>query len=102
MTFWERWGKTLRGLRENQGLSRRDLEDASGVSQRQISYLEKGQKRPRADTLDALAKVLGPELVQAAFPRLIVLPSKRPTPDKLTPTVQPMLRRRTDLVAVGG
>jgi transcriptional regulator with XRE-family HTH domain len=71
------FGQTLRARREKLGLTRRALEDQSGVSVRQIEYLEKDQKEPKRDTLDALARVLGPEIIQAAFPDLVLLRSRR-------------------------
>lgn len=76
MTF----GQRLRKIREKAGMSRRELEDRSGVSQRTIQYLEDDEQDPRRATLEALAEVLGPELLQAAFPKQLVgsgRPSKR-------------------------
>jgi transcriptional regulator with XRE-family HTH domain len=66
-------GQTARRLREEQNLTRRELEDLSGVSQRAIEYLEKDKKDPRRGTLEALAGILGPELLQAAFPDVAIL-----------------------------
>jgi transcriptional regulator with XRE-family HTH domain len=71
------FGQRLRQRREELGLTRRALEDESGVSVRQIEYLEKNKHEPRRDTLESLAKVLGPEIIQAAFPELALLRSRR-------------------------
>jgi transcriptional regulator with XRE-family HTH domain len=73
MTF----GQKMRKIREDRGLTRRDVEDLSGVSQRQQAYLENDTKDPRRATLEALSKALGPEIVQAAFPKLSILAGSR-------------------------
>lgn len=75
-TFWQEWGKELLRLREAKGMSRRELEDRSGVSQRHIEYLENGEKQPGTKVLGALASELGPELLQAAFPEVAILPRR--------------------------
>jgi transcriptional regulator with XRE-family HTH domain len=77
MTSPKTFGRRLRELREAAGYSRRELEDLTEVSQRHIQYLEDDEKQPGRETLDALAKVLGPEIIQAAFPDLVLLRSKR-------------------------
>ena len=76
MTF----GAKMRKLRETRGLTRRDVEDISGVSQRQQAYLENDTKDPKRATLEALSKALGPEIVQAAFPKLSILADSRKSP----------------------
>lgn len=73
------FGEQLRDIREAQHLTRRQVEDLSGVSQRQIEYLEKNQKDPRRETLQALAEALGPEVLKAAFPNLVGSPPRRPS-----------------------
>jgi transcriptional regulator with XRE-family HTH domain len=83
------FGQTLRARREKLGYTRRVLEDESGISVRQIEYLEKDQKEPKRDTLEALARVLGPEIIQAAFPDLALLRSRRSSnPGYATPAVE--------------
>jgi transcriptional regulator with XRE-family HTH domain len=76
MTF----GARMRKLREARGLTRRDVEDISGVSQRQQAYLENDTKDPKRATLEALAKALGPEIVQAAFPKLTIVADSAESP----------------------
>jgi repressor LexA len=51
-------GQRIRELRVRRGLTRRGLEDASGISQRQIAYLEDDTKEPKRETLRALALAL--------------------------------------------
>lgn len=66
MTF----GQTLRYLRDEQGLSRRELSERIGghIKEREIAYLEADEKDPRRETLDVLADQLGFEVLRAAFP----------------------------------
>jgi transcriptional regulator with XRE-family HTH domain len=68
-------------------MTRRDLEDLSDISVRQIAYLESDEKDPGRETLEALAKALGSEVIEAAFPELVVLGRfrKRSTLEYLTP-----------------
>lgn len=49
----------LAQLRRAKGLTQRDLAKKSGLSQRMIAYYEKRVKRPPANVLPLLAKILG-------------------------------------------
>lgn len=51
--------KNLRALRAQRGLSQEALAEKSRLSVSYISMLERGQRIPPLDTLDALAKALG-------------------------------------------
>ena len=48
----------LKIVRHRKGISIRDLSRKSGVSGAQISYIERGRKRPTIDTLYKLARAL--------------------------------------------
>ena len=50
-------------LRRKRGFTQERLEELSGVSQQQISHIERGQSEPRIDTLLALAASLRAQLV---------------------------------------
>ena len=56
-------GSALRGLRENRGLSARQLAADAGVSAAMISRIENGQVSPSISTLSALSKALDVPLV---------------------------------------
>jgi HTH-type transcriptional regulator, competence development regulator len=53
------FGQYLRSLRKNKGLTIRQLEDVSGVSNSYISQIEKGEKLPSPDILRKLHEHLG-------------------------------------------
>jgi transcriptional regulator with XRE-family HTH domain len=63
-------GQTLRYLRDEQGLSRRELWERTDrrVSPREIAYLEGDVKDPRRETLEVLTDELGLAVLKAAFP----------------------------------
>jgi transcriptional regulator with XRE-family HTH domain len=67
-------GQTLRQLREAQGLSRRKLGYRIDRSEGAIRNWEADEDSPNRESLDALARVLGPEIIAAAFPDLLTLP----------------------------
>lgn len=50
--------RQLIALREQRGLSQRDLADRAGMKQPQLARLETGQVEPRLDTLQRLAAAL--------------------------------------------
>ncbi len=56
-------GMALRALREEQGLSARNLALESGVSASMVSRIESGQVSPSISTLNALSKTLNVPLV---------------------------------------
>jgi len=49
----------LKTLRKNKGWSQRELAKRSRVPQSAIHYIEGGNRNPRSDTLQKLAKTLG-------------------------------------------
>ena len=56
-------GVALRALREEQGMSARNLAFASGVSASMVSRIESGQVSPSISTLNALSRTLNVPLV---------------------------------------
>lgn len=52
-------GQVIRAARKRQGLTRRDVADALGVSRSTVAYWEGDQRRPSLGRLAALADVLG-------------------------------------------
>lgn len=56
-------GIALRALREEQGMSARNLAQASGVSASMVSRIESGQVSPSISTLNALSRTLNVPLV---------------------------------------
>lgn len=67
-TFKGRFGKRLRRLRDNAGLSSDELATAVGVSQPTIYHWETGHAFPNAELLPLLAKKLGCQSVGELFP----------------------------------
>jgi transcriptional regulator with XRE-family HTH domain len=53
------FGDKLRGLREEKGLSLRELASSIGISAAFLSDVELGRRFPSADKLDLLARKLG-------------------------------------------
>jgi predicted transcriptional regulator len=51
-------GAALKASRTEAALSQRRLAELSGVSQRQIAYIESGQAMPRSETWSQLSAVL--------------------------------------------
>lgn len=49
----------LRTLREERGLTLRQLEEKTGIGKDALSEIERGNRRPRAETLRRLAEALG-------------------------------------------
>tara|TARA_R110002020_G_scaffold391234_3_gene601666 strand:+ start:996 stop:1226 length:231 start_codon:yes stop_codon:yes gene_type:complete len=56
--FLIRFGKNLRKIREDKGMSMRALADYSNVEYSQISRIEKGQINTTISTVKALSKAL--------------------------------------------
>lgn len=52
------FGKRLRSLREQQGLTQEQLAELSGLSDRQIRNYESGRQAPQFDNLEKLRKAL--------------------------------------------
>jgi transcriptional regulator with XRE-family HTH domain len=66
------FGRTIRRLRKQRGLSQEDLAEASGMSRNYISDIERGVRNPGLLALVALAKALRVslrELVEEIEPR---------------------------------
>ena len=65
-----RIGKTLRKLREEQGLTRTQLSEKCTVSDRQISAIELGEKGPSLDSLELILRSLGASADAVFYPEL--------------------------------
>ncbi len=52
-------GKNIKYLRENSGISRKELSSAIGVDVRTISYWENGVNEPKASYVAKLAQFFG-------------------------------------------
>ncbi|WP_296012651.1 helix-turn-helix transcriptional regulator [uncultured Adlercreutzia sp.] len=53
-------GEKLRELRESRGLTRRQVEDATGISQARVYEIERGNcPNPKLNTVRALAECYG-------------------------------------------
>ena len=57
--FYEALGRAIKALRAEQGLGRRELADAAGVSYPYLSEIENGRKRPSSRSLLLIAQALG-------------------------------------------
>jgi transcriptional regulator with XRE-family HTH domain len=55
----EALGRTIRVLRTERGMERKDLAEAAGLSYPYLAEIEKGRKRPSARVLEAIAEALG-------------------------------------------
>jgi transcriptional regulator with XRE-family HTH domain len=58
------FGRKLRKLREESGLTLADLSERAGIHLQSLSRLERGEREPQWNTVLALAKALGCELVE--------------------------------------
>jgi len=66
----EQFGKRLKQLRAQKGLTQEELAEAVGVSTDFISLVERGQRAPSFKNLERLAEVLGVEVADLfSFPR---------------------------------
>ncbi len=76
-----RFGRCVRSLRRQAGLSRHDLAERSGVPIDEIAAIECGQSDPALDTMVALANALDRDLSWLLWPadRSIPKPPGRPT-----------------------
>lgn len=59
-------GARLRAARESQGVSRRDVAAAVGIAPRTLARIERGQQKPRWETLDGLCDHLDVSVVAVA------------------------------------
>lgn len=84
----ERFGKVLRELRRQKGLSQEDLAFAAGVNRQFVSLLELNERSPSLATLYKLAaglEMTGSELLQrleAPMPLVQKIVLKKPTRKK--------------------
>lgn len=53
------FGKRIKGLRSDQGLSQAALADRTGVSEEWVRRIERGDGAPSFDTIEAIASSLG-------------------------------------------
>ena len=58
----KRMGAKIAALRNFRGMTQRDLEEKSGISQPHITRIERGAYDIRLDTLDTLAKAMDAEV----------------------------------------
>lgn len=89
------FGARLKQLREQRGLSQKQLADVAGLSQRAVSHWEQGLRQPTWDAVQALCDALGvdceafreersdTETIQSPRPR--GRPRKEPTPKPPAP-----------------
>jgi len=57
--FYEALGRAIKVMRAEQGLERKDLAEAAGVSYPYLAEIENGKKRPSSKALLAVAEALG-------------------------------------------
>ncbi|MEM1099695.1 MAG: helix-turn-helix transcriptional regulator [Planctomycetota bacterium] len=57
-SYATRFGKRVRAVREDAGLSQEGLADAAGLHRTHVSLIERGQRSCRLETVEALAKAL--------------------------------------------
>lgn len=50
---------TLKQVRKSKGLTLRELSEATGVSETNLSFIERGKTKPTATTIKKIAGVLG-------------------------------------------
>jgi transcriptional regulator with XRE-family HTH domain len=58
---------TLAELRKAAGLTQEELAERAGISWSQVQKLEYGRSRPTWQTLQGLARALGPEVYEVEF-----------------------------------
>jgi transcriptional regulator with XRE-family HTH domain len=88
----------IRWLREDLGLTQRELAGKAGVSQQQIAKLEKPSGNPTIGTLEAIAKKSGAQLSTVLSVQKPVAPKraevKRMSPKRSPTAVSPPTRDR--------
>ena len=70
--FAEALGRTIKVVRTDRGIDRRDLAEAAGISYSYLTEIENGNKPPSSSVLEPIARALGlrmSELIQAAEDR---------------------------------
>jgi transcriptional regulator with XRE-family HTH domain len=83
----------LRELREERGFSQHSLAEESGVGRSTIAALETGERGAHPNTVHALARALGVEVLDLYRPRTTSLPSH----DRPTQTAHSYARLRQSL-----
>jgi transcriptional regulator with XRE-family HTH domain len=78
-----RFGRRVRELRVEQGLSQEQLAQASGVARTFVGGVERGQRSPTIGTIQRLARALG-----VSLPELADVESKRSEPAHTTVAVR--------------
>jgi transcriptional regulator with XRE-family HTH domain len=80
VTFSSRLGERLRAAREARGLSKSDLARRSGLSRKEVGYIETGRLSPRLSTLLRVLDALGTGSLQdlAAGLLLALVGAERP------------------------
>ena len=68
------YGSFLRGIRESRGLTQHELAEVAGVSQPNISAIERGRRMPSLDTLNRIVTACGYELAAVAEDTAIYCP----------------------------
>ena len=56
--FIRQFGENVRKVREKVGISQEELAHRADLHRTQISLIERGQRTPRLDTIEQLAKAL--------------------------------------------
>ncbi len=54
-----KFGKKIQAIREEKSMSRTELAQASGLTEKGLTYIEEGKRIPRLDTFLRIAKGLG-------------------------------------------
>ena len=77
----QEFGDLLREAREDRGMSRRDLAEATNLSYPYISQLETGYRMPSPAAIQTLSRVLGVSL-DAIFAAITTAPPPQPAPPR--------------------
>ena len=54
-----KFGKKIQAIRQEKSMSRTELAQASGLTEKGLTYIEEGKRIPRLDTFLRIAKGLG-------------------------------------------
>jgi transcriptional regulator with XRE-family HTH domain len=57
--FVKKFGDNVKKVREDQDMTQEELANKAGLHRTQISLIERGERAPRLDTIERLAKALG-------------------------------------------
>jgi transcriptional regulator with XRE-family HTH domain len=64
MDIRKKFGKRLRGLREERGWSQEEFADRAGLHRTYVSAVERGVRNPTLSVLERLAKALGVSMAE--------------------------------------